>query len=293
MGTYNVHGGHNRIVPGAGHYLDEVTEDRKITAGVITLLQASGHTAYNCTDDAGKTVGSNLANIVAKCNTHSVDLDISIHQNAAKVDPGDGKTKGVEVFVYSTSSKAYSAAERVCAKLAALGFTNRGVKISTGLYVLKHTKSPAMLIEVGFVDDKDDADLYNKVGVNAICKAITEGILNGSVASAPIQTPKPTPAPSPAPTAKPTTPSNPYRNGTTYTLKADALRVRTGAGTGYRTKTYKELSANARKNAYSNGNLKKGTRVTCMATKMIGNDIWMQIPSGWIAARYSGKTYVG
>lgn len=284
MGTYNVHGGHNRIVPGASHYLDEVTEDRRITAGVISMLRSSGHTAYDCTDDAGKTVGANLANIVAKCNTHSADLDISIHQNAAKVDPGDGKTKGVEVFVYSTSSKAYAAAGRVCAKLAALGFTNRGVKISTGLYVLKHTKSPAMLIEVGFVDDKDDVNLYNKVGVNAICKAIAEGILNSSVTSTQAQTP--TPAPKPAT-------SNPYRNGSTYTLKADALRVRTGAGTNYRAKTYKELSANARKNAYSNGNLKKGTRVTCMATKMIGNDIWMQIPSGWIAARYGGKIYVG
>lgn len=189
MGVYNVHGGHNRIVPGASYYLDEVTEDRKITAGVIALLQAAGHTAYNCTDDTGKTVGANLANIVAKCNAHTVDLDISIHQNAAKVDPGDGKTKGVEVFVYNTNSKAYAAAGRVCAKLAALGFTNRGVKTSTGLYVLKHTHSPAMLIEVGFVDDKDDANLYNKVGVNAICKAIVEGILNSSVTSTPTLTP--------------------------------------------------------------------------------------------------------
>ena len=294
MGVYNVHGGHNRIVPGAGHYLDEVTEDRKITAGVIALLQAYGHTAYNCTDDVGKTVGANLANIVAKCNTHSADLDISIHQNAARVDPGDGKTKGVEVFVYSTSSKAYATAGRVCAKLAALGFTNRGVKISTGLYVLRHTKSPAMLIEVGFVDDKDDADLYNKVGVNAICKAITEGILDKSVGAVPASKPAttPTPKPAPKPAAKPVS-SNPYKNGSTYTLKADALRVRTGAGTNYRAKTYKELSANARKNAYSNGNLKKGTRVTCMATRMIGKDIWMQIPSGWIAARYGGKRYVG
>lgn len=249
---------------------------------MIAVLQASGHTAYNCTDDVGKTVGANLANIVAKCNTHSVDLDISIHQNAAKVDPGDGKTKGVEVFVYSTSSKAYAAAGRVCAKLAALGFTNRGVKISTGLYVLRHTKSPAMLIEVGFVDDKDDADLYNKVGVNAICKAITEGILDKSVGAVPASKPAtaPTPKPAPRPAAKPVS-SNPYKNGSTYTLKADALRVRTGAGTGYRTKTYKELSANARKNAYSNGNLKKGTRVTCMATKMIGNDIWSRFhPAG-------------
>ena len=151
-----------------------------------------------------------------------------------------------------------------------------------------------MLIEVGFVDDKDDADLYNKVGVNAICKAITEGILDKSVGAVPASKPvtTPTPKPAPKPAAKPVS-SNPYKNGSTYTLKADALRVRTGAGTNYREKTYKELSANARKNAYSNGNLKKGTRVTCMSTKMIGNDIWMRIPSGWIAVRYGGKVYVG
>lgn len=31
----------------------------------------------------------------------------------------------------------------------------------------------------------------------------------------------------------------------------------------------------------------------CLECKMIGNDIWMQIPSGWIAARYGGKVYVG
>lgn len=30
-----------------------------------------------------------------------------------------------------------------------------------------------------------------------------------------------------------------------------------------------------------------------LVCKMISNDIWMQIPSGWIAARYGGKTYVG
>ena len=93
MGVYNVHGGHNRIVPGASHYMDEVTEDRRITAGVIALLKANGHTAYNCTDDNGKTVGANLANIVAKCNTHTVDLDISFHQNAAKSRSGRWKDK--------------------------------------------------------------------------------------------------------------------------------------------------------------------------------------------------------
>lgn len=183
MASYNVHGGHNRIVQGASSYLDEVTEDRKICEEVIRLLQAEGYTAYNCTDDSGATQSKNLANIVARCNAHSVSLDTSIHFNAASKDTGNGKTKGVEVYVYSSSSSAKAAAQRVCDNIAALGFTNRGVKVSTSLYVLRKTSSPAMLIEVCFVDDKDDADLYNKVGYKVIALAIAKGILNKSALS--------------------------------------------------------------------------------------------------------------
>lgn len=286
MAVYNVHGGHNRIVPGASSYLDEVTEDRKITAGVISLLRSAGHTAYDCTDDAGRTAGANLANIVAKCNAHAADLDISIHQNAALKDPGDGKTKGVEVFVYSTSSKAKAAAERVCRNIAALGFTNRGVKVSAGLYVLRNTKAPAMLIETCFVDDKDDADLYNKVGVNAICKAIAEGILNKTITTA-------TPANNTASTAKSTSTAVPsYAVGKVYTTQVE-LNVRKAAGTGNATVGYSGLTANAKTHDKDkDGAIDKGTRVTCQAIKKIGNDIWMKIPSGWIAAYYNGKVYV-
>lgn len=83
-----------------------------------------------------------------------------------------------------------------------------------------------------------------------------------------------------------------YKVGTTYTLVADALRVRTGAGTNYAAKSYSQLTANAKQNAYSNGCLKKGTRVTCQEVKTVGSDIWIRIPSGWIAAYYQGKKYV-
>lgn len=300
MAAYNVHGGHNKIVPGAAGYLDEVTEDRKITAGVLALLKEQGHTVYDCTDDSGRTAGANLSNIVAKCNAHTVALDISIHLNAAKKDPGDGRTKGVEVFVYDKNSKAYAAAERVCRKISALGFTNRGVKTSTSLYVLKHTHSPAMLIEVVFVDDKDDADRYRTVGVNAVCKAIAEGILDRTISTsgAPAQNPKQASPPVSTPVSRPASASGPaagtgYKTGALYTLKADALRVRTGAGTNFRAKTYHELSANARKHAYANGTLKKGTKVTCQSVKIVNGNVWMKIPSGWIAARYGGKMYVG
>lgn len=83
-----------------------------------------------------------------------------------------------------------------------------------------------------------------------------------------------------------------YRVGTTYTLSADHLTVRVGAGTNNRAKRYSELTANAKENAYDDGTLKRGTRVTCQATKKVGSDVWIRIPSGWIAAYYDGKKYV-
>ena len=97
--------------------------------------------------------------------------------------------------------------------------------------------------------------------------------------------------PAPTPTPAPSGPS--YRTGTVYTLLADHLRVRTGPGTGYATKSRKQLTVNAREHAYSNGTLKKGTRVTCKDVRKVGSDIWIKIPSGWIAAYYDGKKYVG
>ena len=99
MGTYNVHAGHNFIVPGAKGVLDETSEDRKVKDRVISALRSAGHTVYDCTDNDGKTVNQNLANIVAKCNAHAVDLDISIHLNSARSDyVGDGKrSRGLEL----------------------------------------------------------------------------------------------------------------------------------------------------------------------------------------------------
>lgn len=84
-----------------------------------------------------------------------------------------------------------------------------------------------------------------------------------------------------------------YSVGKTYALLVDAVRVRTGAGTNNSAKSYSQLTANARANAYSNGCLKKGTKVTCQAVQNVGNDVWIKIPSGWIAAYYGGSKYVG
>lgn len=177
--TINVHAGHNSTVPGARGLIDEVTEDRKVKDGVISKLQALGHTAYDCTDDAGASQSANLANIVKLCNAHTVNLDVSIHFNAGKNDPdGDGQTTGVEVLVYSMTSAAVPYATAVCEAISALGYKNRGVKVRSELAVLRKTTAPAMLVECCFVDDADDVALYD---ADKMATAIVQGITGQTV----------------------------------------------------------------------------------------------------------------
>ena len=181
----NVHAGHNadgKVACGAVGLIKESTEARKVKNEVIKQLKALGHTVYDCTVDDAKNVSANLSEIVSKCNAHEADLDVSIHFNSGRNDKkGDGDNAGVEVWLYNASSKAKSYATNVCKAVAALGFDNRGVKYSTGLYVLKHTKAPAMLIECCFVDDADDIKLYNyKTMAAAIVKGITGKTVSAS-----------------------------------------------------------------------------------------------------------------
>lgn len=104
---------------------------------------------------------------------------------------------------------------------------------------------------------------------------------------------KPTPKPTTT-TSQATAKVEPYKVGKTYTLKVD-LNVRTGAGTNYRQKKRSELTTDGRKNALKQtyATLKKGTKVTCNDIIKKGNDIWFEIPSGYVAAVYNGKTYIG
>lgn len=195
----NVHAGHNSFTPGASSLLNELKEDRVVKDEVIRLLKAEGHTVYDCTDDAGKDEDQNLINIVNKCNSHTVDLDVSIHLNSGRKDlKGDDSTGGVEVYIYDKSSNSpIDEAERIAAKISKeLGVHNRGVKVcGNNLNVVAQTKAPALLVECCFVDDKDDANRWN---AKKSAEAIVEGILNKEINSNPSEKPS-TPKPQPKP----------------------------------------------------------------------------------------------
>lgn len=177
-----VHAGHNKngkIACGASDYIDESKEARIICKKVIKLLKRNGVKAYNCTVNNGISQTDVLKKICRKCNAKDRQLDISIHFNAAYHSKSDGKTKGIEVVCLNKDGIKGDVASEVCAQISKIGFTNRGVKINKELYFLRHTVAPAILIEVCFVDDQDDAKLY-KANKDAVAKAIAKAILNAS-----------------------------------------------------------------------------------------------------------------
>lgn len=78
-----------------------------------------------------------------------------------------------------------------------------------------------------------------------------------------------------------------------YTLKVD-LKVRRGAGTEFEQKNYSELTEDGKRHAYQQQKavLKKGTNVTCKSTYIKDNEVWLEIPSGYVAGYYQGKLYI-
>lgn len=259
---FNVHAGHNpdgKIACGAVGLIRESTEARKVKNRVIELLRSKGHTVYDCTVSNGISQGDVLSRIVKKCNSHKVNLDISIHFNAGRNDStGDGTTGGTEVFVYSHASKAGAAAKRICSRIAGTGFQNRGVKANSGLYILRKTSSPALLIECCFVDDADDVTLYNP---SSMAQSIVEGILDTTLTSDTNSAGQDTFTP-----AKQTPLGN-------FKIKVtdNALNIRAGAGTSHKiTGCIRDKGIYTITRASGSwGYLKSGAGWICISTKFV------------------------
>lgn len=192
-----VRGGHCPNVPGSRGIIDELKEDRLVKNAVIKYLNQMGVSVLDVTPpDSTSSSSADLSYGVNKANNWGADLFVSIHFNNA-YSTYNGAL-GTEVCVYSE----YDIAGRVVNKMASLGFRNRGQKVRTGLYELKHTSMKSMIVEVCFVEATEDVALYKKVGYDYIGKTIAEALVNRSSGVTPTPTPEPVPTPTPQPTSK-------------------------------------------------------------------------------------------
>lgn len=119
-------------------------------------------------------VGLSLQERVNFANKGDYDYFISFHRNAFKPELANG----AETFIHPKASpKARALAEEIQKGLVACGFRNRGVK-TADFYVLRKTKMPAVLIEIGFIDNSLDNELFDlkrRQIIHEISKAIILG----------------------------------------------------------------------------------------------------------------------
>lgn len=120
-------------------------------------------------------------------NRNIYDYIISFHRNAFQPE----KAKGAETFTYlNAGENSRELAESIQASLVILGFKDRGVK-AANFHVLRETKAPAVLVEVGFIDNSEDNNLFDAKRdsiIKGLAKAILENIgVEYIEASAPTQ----------------------------------------------------------------------------------------------------------
>lgn len=101
----------------------------------------------------GSDLNSSLNKRAELANEWGADLFLSIHCNSFWL----ASANGTEVYAYSKKSSAYNLGEKIAKNISKqLDIYNRGTKTSN-FAVLKKTSMPALLIELAFISNVNDA----------------------------------------------------------------------------------------------------------------------------------------
>ena len=104
----------------------------------------------------GTSNATSLAARVRMANSWPADYFISIHCNA-NVNPA---INGTEVYVYQQNTQSYWLAQHVLnAVVERVGTKDNGVRLNPGLYVLRRTAMPSILVELAYLTNPSDAAL--------------------------------------------------------------------------------------------------------------------------------------
>lgn len=173
--------GHNPLNPNAGAEGNGLREQDIVYAVGIELaelLRANPNFEVRLSRPTPDTqIGSSnttsLRLRVEDANRWGADYFISIHTNASTIPSATGS----EAFAFSAPSAAFSLGEDILYWLnQTTGLRNRGMQVRSGLYVLRRTAMPAVLVELGFITNPSDAALMSE-RPDLFAQGIYEGIL--------------------------------------------------------------------------------------------------------------------
>lgn len=152
--------GFNTGAEGNGYYEQDITYEigRRLYNLLLTNPEFTPRLSRPTPDTVrGTSNSSSLVDRVNEANEWDADIFISLHNNAAENPDATGN----EALVYGPGQRvANDLAARILEQLTlTTGLRNRGIVYRPGLYVLKETKMPAVLVEMGFISNPYDADL--------------------------------------------------------------------------------------------------------------------------------------
>ncbi len=175
MSKVCIDAGHGGKKPGAEYKgLLEKDVNLKVALRTGELLEANNYeVVYTRKDDSH-------VELMERCNIANdamADIFVSIHCNAT--DNNAEKAKGEEIWVFEGSKKSLKLAETIADEVDAF-FPDepfRGIKETSGLVVLHYTNMPAVLIELGFIDNsKTNASFQDEETLERISELIAQGI---------------------------------------------------------------------------------------------------------------------
>ena len=172
--------GHNPVSPNSGAEGNGYREqDLVYRIGVATKERLDQNPEFvtrlsRPTEDTqlGTSNASSLRFRVEDANAWGADVFLSLHTNASVNE----EVSGQEGLVYSTEGESYRIAESLLSSLSEVtGLRNRGIFIRPGLYVLRRTAMPAVLLELGFITNAYDATLLYE-NPNLFAEGIYQGL---------------------------------------------------------------------------------------------------------------------
>ena len=132
-------------------------------------------TSRTCiTQVVGYSNSTSLEERVWRANWWGADWFLSIHCNSST----NPNASGSEIYVYRSRNRAWYMAGEILRQITSqLQLRDRGVKINPQFYVLRNTDMPAMLVELAFITNVQDAEKL-KNDQQIFAQAIYDGIVN-------------------------------------------------------------------------------------------------------------------
>lgn len=133
-----------------------------IADAMVPYLRASGITFSR------NNPGGTVSNSIADSNAGNYDFHLAIHSNAAP-ERLSGQLRGPDVYYYRDSTAGRRDAEIIANNLKRIYPTPSLVTVvpTTTLAELRRTKAPAVLVEIAYHDNIDDAN-WIKNNIEAI-----------------------------------------------------------------------------------------------------------------------------